>query len=318
MMRVWLFLAALMWYDLSEITAQAQDSISISENQNDDMIRLGRFQKDFQEALKDPAQIKRMGKVYADDLMRHIAYTELGPSFVAFVDLHQALYRYIKGIDPQDLSISSSIRCDFQKASDKFFAQVSKLSTLKNIDSYADQLNMAYKTFLVGFMKKHQAFFESHFRHSLEIFKGIYGYGLDVIDCAFFALKEGWPGYETNDHKYQFEQLYAYRCEDGRILILGYSDRSYVCNRLLHIYIWNMNKRDTKPIQLTHIGANFDLSPQSRSGGCGYLVEKLFDVVHFDGRYLNFSGYDYAVHKNYTYDVKTNVWQIKEGPSDQH
>jgi hypothetical protein len=62
-------------------------------------------------------------------------------------------------------------------------------------------------------------------------------------------------------------------------------------------------------VQLKYLDqAGFDLSPTSRQGGCGEFVN-LLDKVHFDGRYLKFSGYEFETYKSYICDVITG--QIK-------
>ena len=267
--------------------------------------KIKQFQEDFRKALEKPEQMGWIGQVYTDGLMNHIAYSELPPSFLAYVDLHQSLYRYMKDIDRQDPLIPSLIVQDFFDSFKEFKTQLDALNAFSNIEYYENRLHALYKAFLIDFMNRYANFFEKKWRESLDQFYRFRGHEMDTIDRAFFSLKRGWPGYEKNDQKYQFELLYAYRCNNGAFLILGYNDRPYVCDRLLHIYV--VNKKE--PLTITKVelqGASFDLSPQPRMGGCGFKAN-LQESIRFDGRFLSFKGYDYAQYKKYVYDVESNV-----------
>jgi hypothetical protein len=191
------------------------------------------------------------------------------------------------------------------------------LGSLKDIETYEDKLNALYKDFLVQFMKKHQAFFKSYFLHSLNSFKGSYGAEMDRIDCAFFALQEGWPGYESNDRKYQFEKLYVWRFEDGRkVLILGYNKREHACDKFLNIYTWDPETPGSIPTQIKNGNMDFDLSPIMRQGGCSYPADVPW-VINFDGSMLRFYGYDYVQFRYYIYNVLTNEWKITTVPGPE-
>lgn len=279
--------------------------------------KIKQFQNDFTQALKNPSQIQTLGNVYTNGFRNDLGYTEFGPSFVAFVDLHQALYQYMeKRKDLQDPAIPPTIYNDFKAASEKFISQVFELGSIKDIEAYEDRLNALYNDFLVQFMKKHQKFFKEYFLHGLNTFKGIHGAKLDTIDCAFFALQEGWPGYESNDRKYQFEQLYAWRMDNGHnVVILGYNDRQYACDKDLHIYLWDTKKPSSIPTQIKHENMKFDLSPGLRYGGCSYPADVPW-VINFDGDsgILRFYGYDNTIFKYYMYNVKTNQWKITQIP----
>lgn len=304
------------WTDLKSAESDLSPKINAyNELVQNPEAKIKQFQKDFTQALKDPSQIAELGKVYTDGFRNDIGYTEFGPSFVAFVDLHQALYLYMeKRKDLQDPPVPPAIKKDFKEASEKFTSQVSKLGTIKDVETYEDRLNALYKDFLVQFMKKHRAFFKKHFLHTLNNFKGFHGAELNTIDCAFFALQEGWPGYESNDNKYQFEQLYVWRFDDGRkVLILGYNNRKNTCESILHIYVWNPEKPGSIPTQIKHGNMDFDLSPCLRYGGCGYFAEIPW-VINFDAPILRFYGYDYTVFRYYIYNAENNQWKITEIP----
>src|SRR5260221_1872928 len=246
-LMTYLFIAGTLDVYSSDVRSTEPDLSFYMIEQKSPPARIKQFQKEFKDALKDPFQIRKLGKVYTDGLRIDIGYTDSGPSFVAFVDLHQALYRYIERKDAHDLPVPSEVSKAFREASNKFISQVSELDSLKDIESYEDKLNRLYKGFLVRFMKNHQDFFKVHFFQTLKKSAGFQGYEMTIIDCAVFALQEGWPGYESNDRKYQFEQLYAYHCRDGRVLILGYPNRQYSCDGNLRVYILKIDTLNNIP-----------------------------------------------------------------------
>ncbi|MBW8309530.1 MAG: hypothetical protein K0M45_07860 [Candidatus Paracaedibacteraceae bacterium] len=277
----------------------------------DDRARVKRFQKDFTHALKKIQSLQWTGDLYTYGLMCHLGYVELAPSFMAFVDLYQGLYRCIEGIDFQGMTIPPAIRRAFRQASNQFIAQVHDLKCITDIEAYDSQLNKIFKDFLIGFIKDNQGFFDAHWKHSLQQTPKNQVKKLSIIDRAFFALKEGWPAHESNDLNYQFESLYTYRCQDNRLLILGYNDRPIACDRFLHIYVWDSQKSESLPVQLKYFDkSGFDLSPTPRSGGCSEFVT-LSDKVKFDGRQLRFFGYEVEAYKSYVCDVVTGEIKLK-------
>ncbi|AIK97128.1 hypothetical protein [Candidatus Odyssella acanthamoebae] len=278
---------------------------------NDNTARVKRFQKDFAQALKKIDRIQWTGDLYTYGLMCHLGYTELSPSFVAFVGLYQGLYRWVEGLDSQEMTVPPSVREAFRRASDKFIAQVHDLKSITDIETYESKLTNIFKDFLIGFIKDNQDFFQTRWCQILEKTSKDQAKKLSIIDRAFFALKEGWSGIEISDLKYQFEALYAYRCQDNRVLILGYNDRPITCDRFLHIYVWDLQKPESAPVPLKYLDkAGFDLSPTSRAGGCSEFVN-LLNKVHFDGRHLKCSGYEYETYKNYICDVMTGQIRLQ-------
>jgi hypothetical protein len=275
--------------------------------------RIMQFQKKFESALKHPEHMEWIAKVYTDGFRNDIGYTEFGPSFVAYVALHQYLYMLMEGIIPSRFQILPEILKDFKAASKRFLSQISKLNNLTDVDMYEGQLHELYKDFLVNFINKHENFFKVRFTHNLSDRLSVTE--MDPLDCAFFALQKGWPSFESNNQKYQFEQLYAYPCEDGRTLILGYNRREHTCERNLQIYLWNTKEPDNAPIQIMQPNMKFDLSPEMSEGGCSYLAD-VPNVINFaDGRFLRFYGYEHSVFRYYIYDVISNKWDITEiGP----
>ncbi len=277
----------------------------------DDGARVKRFQKDFTDALKKIENLQWVGDLYTYGLMCHLGYVGLAPSFMAYVDLYQGLYRYIEEIESDGMTIPPAVRQAFRCASNQFIDQVHALKSITDIETYSRQLNKLFKDFLVGFIKDNQDFFQAHWKYSLEKASKDQAKKLSIIDRAFFALKEGWPGHDSNDSTYQFEALYVYRCQDNRRLMLGYNDRPIACDRFLHIYVWDPQEPERGPVQLKYLDkAGFDLSPSPRPGGCSECVT-LLDKVQFDGHQLKFSGYEFEAYKSYVFDVMTGEIKLK-------
>ncbi len=277
--------------------------------------KIKQFQNDFTQALKNPVHLAVLGEVYTDGFRNDIAYSEFGPSFVAFIKLHQALYKYIVGKENQAYAVPPAIYNDFIEASHTFDSHVSKLSSLKNLDAYEDQLNTLYKGFLVNFINNHRDFFKGYVVHQINGFKGDNGSELDMLSRAFFALTKGWPSYETNDSKYQFEKLYVWFFGSGhKVLIGGYNDDKHACGKYLNLYVWDFEKPESKPTKITHDKMEFDLSPRIRSGGCSYPAD-VPNVIHFEAPYLQFYGYDNTLFRYYIYNIDTNQWKIVEVPN---
>jgi hypothetical protein len=176
---------------------------------SDNTARVKRFQKDFATALKKIDHIQWTGDLYTYGLMCHVGYTGFSPSFVAFVELYQGLYRWVKGLESQEMTIPPSIQEAFRRASDKFIDQVHDLKSITDIETYESKLTNIFKDFLIGFIKDHQEFFQRRWGYALEKATKDQAKKLSIIDRAFFAVQEKWSGIEGSDLKYQFEALYV-------------------------------------------------------------------------------------------------------------
>lgn len=294
--------------------------------------RIKRFQKDFKKALQKPNDMQWVSKLYTEGLNCHVAYLELSPSFLALTELHQALYQEAKGFQKQELSWPQEVLAEFDRMSEEFHQKVKNLENIQDFDTYEKQLDLAYQSFVVGFIKNHNDFFQKRFHHTLSNIYDCGGTKLDIINNSFFACQEDWPGNDRTLYTFfqcdyspkqiQCEQLYAYCCQNGKILILGYNTREYTCSSPLHIYVWNVKQAGSKPERITmppsESNVSFDeLSPQPREGGCGRF-NSLTDFVCFDGRYLKFAGYDYVIYRSATYDTMLNGWKFISQPCDEN
>lgn len=272
----------------------------------EDTTRIKLFQKLIKKAMEKPSILQWINVIFTDGL-NGVAYTELPDSFVAYTTLHQTLHRYINKQYKSNESIPDHIRKDYLTLFNHFRLQLNNLDHFTSSETYIDALHSLYKNFLVNFMTKHFDFFEKRCWKTLDSVQDTKGKELDNINRAFFALKKEWPSYEKNDHKYQFEKIYAYRCNNGKLLIVGFNDQEYVCQALLNVYILDTNSQSEKNSckKLTIKELEFDLSPYPRSGGCSFKLEKsILNYINFDGRFLKFSGYNYQDYRNYMCDVE--------------
>ena len=276
--------------------------------QGDENQRLEFFKKHFKEALSSPENLAHICPFYTDGLMVHVGYSELGPSFCAYVDLHQGLFRATQNIDIQSILIPQKIRDDFEETSKIFFDNVEKLFLIKSIEKFEENLNKIYKEFLIKFIRTHYNFFKARWLAHLNEIKEDQPYALDIIDRAFFALQEDWSSYETHEAKYQFEKLYVYGFENNHLLIVGYNDRPHACDRFLKIYHWNFETGAPDLIKKDNVV--FDLSPWPYAGGCSHEVNPLNVIVKRKDS-IQFQGFDNTIFRKYYYSPHNKTWQIE-------
>lgn len=284
-----------------------------------DKEKLKIFQKNFAYALKKTSRMEWIGKVYTDGLMNHISYTEWGPSFASYIELHQYLnclsekFHREKRFASVYIGTADFFR-DYDAAFKSFLTEFKELELIDDLEAYEIRLNVIYKDFLVKFIHDHHVYLRKRLRGNLERLEKTGFQKLDMLDRAVFALQKEWSSYEWNEQKYQFEQLYVSRSDDGQLLIVGYNDRDYACDKLLHVYTWDLKTENSKPVHIKYKDMAFDLSPVPRTAGCSFGINFIEhpEVVSFDGRYLKFYGHDVSIYRHYTYDLKMNQWDVQE------
>lgn len=222
-----------------------------------DKEKLKLFKAEFARALKKPNDMKWIGKIYTNGLMNHIGYTELEPSFVAYVELHQYLcqlsdkFHREKHFTSVYVGTAHFIR-DFDAAFNFFLTGVKKLESIDDTEKYEIQIHALYKDFLIKLIHDHNVYLKERLYGNLKRLGKTGFQKLDMLDRAVFALQKGWASYEWNEEKYQFETIYAQPADDSQILLLGYNEHDFCCDRFLHVYTWDMKNENSKPIQITY------------------------------------------------------------------
>lgn len=261
---------------------------------------------------KRPENAKELWVLYTSYQMRFVAYSEHGPSIMAFSELHEALHNEV-GIN--NFNTQHPLLKKYKDKLNVFIntlekAKVNSFTGESSYDHYDNFLNKAYSTFLISLVQENHTFFEKRFINHLNSQRQP-----DIIDRAFFSLQPNWPSYEkfsmeNKNSRHQLETLYILKANNGKIFIASYNERPHTCDSHLRLFKVDTTK---SPINV-HLSmpqiddsSGIDITQSPRLGGCNGRTP-LNKAISFDGNQLKVRGYDYRTLREFLFDTNTEKW----------
>lgn len=310
-----------------QLQAQCSDSkstkcqINQSADSEEVPIRLGCVHKLVLKFAKRPVNASKLWMIYTTYQMQFVAYSEHGPSFMAFSELHEALHNEV-GINnfntqhPLLKTYKEKLTVFLNTLENpeikSFIYELSKKNNDDYLDSnrYDDFINKAYSTFLISLIQENYQYFEKRFIDHINSNRQ-----LDIIDRAFFCFQPNWPSYEQffmehQNSKHQLESLYIMKANNGKIFIASYNERIFNCDSLLRIFKVDITKSPisvTLTMPHTDDPSGIDTLQYPRTGGCAGQPP-INAGISFDGNQLKVRGYYYRTLNEFLFDTNTEQW----------